>query len=143
VLCLFCTNQRRTPPAAQKLRRNRQRKERCKADDNFLITIPFSGSFPLLFTVWFAVTKEADFMPKDEQTGKGTSESGKTDAGRVGTPRAMTKLENGSSKTNGSGSMRNPSAYNARSIEESAFPVVSSYLFVSGMEIFASTWIML
>ena len=30
--------------------------------------------------------------------------------------------------------MRNPSAYNARSIEESAFPVVSSYLFVFGMD---------
>ena len=41
-----------------------------------------------------------------------------------------------------SGSMRNPSAYNARSIEESAFPVVSSYLFVYGMGIFASIWIM-
>ena len=28
--------------------------------------------------------------------------------------------------------MRNPSAYNARSIEESAFPVVSNFLFVHG-----------
>lgn len=45
-------------------------------------------------------------------------------------------------KMTGSGNMRNPSAYNARSIEESAFPVVSSYLFVYGMGIFASTWIM-
>mgnify|MGYP000329200316 CR=1 FL=1 len=51
-------------------------------------------------------------------------------------------VRNGSSKTTGSGSMRNPSAYNARSIEESAFPVVSSYLFVYGMGIFASIWIM-
>lgn len=50
--------------------------------------------------------------------------------------------QNGSSKTTGSGSMRNPSAYNARSIEGNAFPVVSSYLFVFGMEIFASIWIM-
>jgi len=32
--------------------------------------------------------------------------------------------------------MRNLSAYNARNIEESAFPVVSNYLFVFGMGIF-------
>lgn len=31
--------------------------------------------------------------------------------------------------------MRNPSAYNARSIEEGTFPVVSSYLSVFGMEV--------
>ena len=60
-----------SPPAAQELRRNRQRKERCKADDNFLITVPFFGSFSLLFTVWFAVTKEADFMPKRRANGEG------------------------------------------------------------------------
>ena len=46
-------NQRRTPPAAQKLRRNRQRKERCKVDDNFLITVPLFGSFVALVTVLF------------------------------------------------------------------------------------------
>ena len=46
-------NQRRTPPAAQKLRRNRQRKERCKADDNFLITVTLFGSFVALVTVLF------------------------------------------------------------------------------------------
>ena len=45
------------PLAAQNLRRNRQRKERCKADDNFLITIPFFGSFPLLITVLFVVER--------------------------------------------------------------------------------------
>ena len=35
------------------------------ANDNFLIMIPFSDSFPLLFTVWFAVTKEVIQMDKD------------------------------------------------------------------------------
>ena len=35
------------------------------ANDNFLITIPFFGSFPVLFTVWFAVTKEVIQMDKD------------------------------------------------------------------------------
>ena len=41
------------------------------ANDNFLITIPFLGSFPVLFTVWFAVTKEADIMPKRRANGEG------------------------------------------------------------------------
>ena len=59
------------PLAAQNLRRNRHRKERCKADDNFLITVPLFGSFPLLFTVWFAVTKEVDTMPKRRANGEG------------------------------------------------------------------------
>ena len=44
-------------PAAQKLRRNRQRKERCKAIDNFLITVPFFGSFVPLITVLFVVER--------------------------------------------------------------------------------------
>ena len=57
-------------PAAQKLRRNRQRKERCKADDNFLITIPFSSSFVPLITVLF-VAKGADTMPKRRANGEG------------------------------------------------------------------------
>ena len=35
------------------------------ANDNFLITVRFFGSFPLLFTVWFAVTKEVIQMDKD------------------------------------------------------------------------------
>ena len=61
---------KRTSPAAQKLRRNRQRKERCKVDDNFLITVPLSGSFPLLVTVLFVV-KGADFMPKRRANGEG------------------------------------------------------------------------
>ncbi len=41
------------------------------AIDNFLITIPLFGSFPLLFTVWFAVTKEVDTMPKRRANGEG------------------------------------------------------------------------
>ena len=41
------------------------------ANDNFLITIPLFGSFPLLFTVWFAVTKEVDTMPKRRANGEG------------------------------------------------------------------------
>ena len=41
------------------------------ANDNFLITIPFFGSFPVLFTVWFAVTKEVDTMPKRRANGEG------------------------------------------------------------------------
>ena len=41
------------------------------ANDNFLITVPLSSSFPLLFTVWFAVTKEADTMPKRRANGEG------------------------------------------------------------------------
>ena len=57
-------NQRRTP---------RQRKNCAAIDkdraspsnDNFLITVRFFGSFPLLFTVWFAVTKEVIQMDKD------------------------------------------------------------------------------
>jgi integrase len=61
---------KRTSPAAQKLRRNRQRKERCKADDNFLITVRFLGSFVLLITVLF-VAKGADFMPKRRANGEG------------------------------------------------------------------------
>ena len=40
-------------------------------NDNFLITIPLFGSFPLLFTVWFAVTKEVDTMPKRRANGEG------------------------------------------------------------------------
>ena len=35
------------------------------SNDNFLITVRFFGSFPLLFTVWFAVTKEVIQMDKD------------------------------------------------------------------------------
>ena len=54
----------------QNLRCNRQRKERCKVDDNFLITVPLSGSFPLLVTVLF-VAKGADFMPKRRANGEG------------------------------------------------------------------------
>ena len=57
-------------PAAQKLRRNRQRKERCKADDNFLITVRLSGSFVPLVTVLF-VAKGADTMPKRRANGEG------------------------------------------------------------------------
>jgi hypothetical protein len=41
------------------------------ANDNFLITVRFSDSFPLLFTVWFAVTKEVDTMPKRRANGEG------------------------------------------------------------------------
>ena len=41
------------------------------ANDNFLITISLFGSFPLLFTVWFAVTKEVDTMPKRRANGEG------------------------------------------------------------------------
>ena len=36
-----------------------------------MITVRFPDSFPLLFTVWFAVTKEADFMPKRRANGEG------------------------------------------------------------------------
>ena len=42
-----------------------------EANDNFLITIPFFGSFLLLFTVWFAVTKEVYTMPKRRANGEG------------------------------------------------------------------------
>ena len=41
------------------------------ANDNFLITVRLFGSFPLLFTVCFAVTKEADIMPKRRANGEG------------------------------------------------------------------------
>ena len=41
------------------------------AIDNFLITVPSLDSFPLLFTVWFAVTKEVDTMPKRRANGEG------------------------------------------------------------------------
>ena len=41
------------------------------SNDNFLITVRFSDSFPLPFAVWFAVTKEADFMPKRRANGEG------------------------------------------------------------------------
>ena len=41
------------------------------ANDNFLITVPLFDSFPLLFTVSFAVTKEAEFMPKRRANGEG------------------------------------------------------------------------
>ena len=41
------------------------------SNDNFLITVPFWDSFPLLFTVLCAVTKEADFMPKRRANGEG------------------------------------------------------------------------
>ena len=41
------------------------------ANDNLLITVTVFDSFPLLFTVWFAVTKEADFMPKRRANGEG------------------------------------------------------------------------
>ena len=52
--------------AVTKEERLRQRKNCAAIDkdraspsnDNFLITVRFFGSFPLLFTVWFAVTKE-------------------------------------------------------------------------------------
>ena len=40
------------------------------ANDNFLITIPFFGSFPLLVTVLF-VAKGADTMPKRRANGEG------------------------------------------------------------------------
>ena len=39
--------------------------------DNFLIIVWLPHSFPLLFTVWFAVTKEVDFMPKRRANGEG------------------------------------------------------------------------
>ena len=45
------------------------------ANDNFLITVPPLDSFPLLFTVSFAVTKEADFMPKRRANGEGNIRS--------------------------------------------------------------------
>ena len=41
------------------------------ANDNFLITIPFLDSFPVLFMVWFAVTKEVDTMSKRRANGEG------------------------------------------------------------------------
>ena len=40
------------------------------ANDNFLITVRFFDSFPLLFTVLF-VAKGADFMPKRRANGEG------------------------------------------------------------------------
>ena len=59
--------------AVTKEERLRQRKNCAAIDkdraspsnDNFLITVRFFGSFPLLFTVWFAVTKEVIQMDKD------------------------------------------------------------------------------
>ena len=52
-------NQRRTPPATQKLHRNRQRKGSAAPStiDNFLITIPLFGSFVALVTVLFVVER--------------------------------------------------------------------------------------
>ena len=41
------------------------------ANDNFLITVRLSGSFVPLVTVSFAVTKEADTMPKRRANGEG------------------------------------------------------------------------
>ena len=81
------------------LRRNRQRKERCKADDNFLITIPLSVAF-LCWLRYCSLPKGVDFMPKRRQTARAISESARTAAGRGDTPQAMTRrAENGSSKT--------------------------------------------
>ena len=42
-----------------------------RANDNFLITVPFWDSFPLPFAVLCAVTKEADTMPKRRANGEG------------------------------------------------------------------------
>ena len=66
----FVPTKENAPPAAQNLRRNRQRKKRCKANDNFLITVRFSGSFVALATVLF-VAKGADIMPKRRANGEG------------------------------------------------------------------------
>ena len=73
--------------AAQKLHRHRQREGGAASNenDNFLITVRLSDSFPLLFTVWFAATKEADFI---EQTERGISENARMAAGRADTPLA-------------------------------------------------------
>ena len=88
--CIFCTavvNEKASWPfknrtAVTKEERPRQRRN-CAAIgkdkaawlrwaiDNFLITVRFSDSFPLLFTVWFAVTKEVDTMPKRRANGEG------------------------------------------------------------------------
>ena len=48
-----------------------KRQRASSANDNFLITVLLSSSFPLLFTVWFAGTKEADIMPKRRANGEG------------------------------------------------------------------------
>ena len=47
------------PPAAQELRRNRQRlgQRGLSANDNFLITVPSLDSFSLLVTVLFVVER--------------------------------------------------------------------------------------
>ena len=79
--CIFCAavvNEKASWPfknrtAVTKEERPRQRKNCASIDkdraspsnDNFLITVRFFGSFPLLFTVWFAVTKEVIQMDKD------------------------------------------------------------------------------
>ena len=62
-----CLRQRKICAAIGKDKAARRR----GANDNFLITIPFFGSFPVLFTVWFAVTKEVDTMPKRRANGEG------------------------------------------------------------------------
>ena len=87
--CIFCTavvNEKASWPfknrtAVTKEERPRQRKN-CAAivkdkavrlrgaNDNFLITIPFSGSFVALITVLF-VAKGADTMPKRRANGEG------------------------------------------------------------------------
>ena len=64
--------------AVTKEERLRQRKNCAAIDkdraspsnDNFLITVPFSGSFSLLATVLF-VAKGADIMPKRRANGEG------------------------------------------------------------------------
>ena len=56
---------RKSKSEARAYRQSIKSNRASPSNDNFLITVRFFGSFPLLFTVWFAVTKEVIQMDKD------------------------------------------------------------------------------